>query len=309
LKHYLGFDIGASSVKYGFGNCQQGLLYFDSLSITERSLSCLHEVFRAILEIVDNKIGLQQLSAIGIGTPGTIDWSTNHIVGINPNLPFWVDHDPRELIPAEIRLPILVDNDANLMCLGEAFHQHPDKKVVGITVGSGIGCGYVQQGEIYHGSHGYAMELGHIIMQRGGENCTCGRQGCLEAYSSVDGLVRRILPELFKASPELKEQAAWDLRKIIAHKNEFAFIDRHIAEGLEYLARATANLIIVLDPDVLIFGGGAMDAGLYDFALLRSTLEGYLPGLNARNTILEKASQGNRAGVLGAIALAELSNV
>ncbi|MDP2172232.1 MAG: ROK family protein [Candidatus Cloacimonadaceae bacterium] len=308
MKNYLGFDIGASSVKYGIGNCQLGLLHFGSFSIAERSLSCLHQVFRSILEDVNQKWGLDKISAIGIGTPGTIDRESETIVGVNPNLPFWVNRDPRELIPPELKLSVFVDNDANLMCLGEAFHRHPGKKVVGITIGSGIGCGYVQEGEIYHGSHGFAMELGHIIMAIDGAVCNCGRCGCLEAYSSVDGLQRRIWRCLTTEKPELKDQKPWGLRKIIAHKADFPVIDKLVSEGMNYLARAAANLIIVLDPDVLIFGGGAMDAALYDFGMLKETVETFLPQLNIHNCALGKAAHGNRAGVLGAIALAEQSS-
>lgn len=300
-EYSLGLDIGASSVKYGWGNCQQGLQFFDKKPIQHKSLSCLKDTIIGILDITDQKVGLQNIRSIGIGTPGTIDLDTGKIVGVNPNMPYWIGHKPDELIPSGIHAPIYYDNDANLMALAEASLRGSRGKLIGVTIGSGIGCGFVDNGSIYKGSHGYAMELGHMTVYPAGELCSCGRKGCLEAYTSVEGLRSRIV----KPRGDIAESALGsDLSSLIQRKKDNPGIQRIIEEGMRALAIALANAIILFDPDIVVLGGGAMDAGLYDMRELHELLQKMLPTVNASKLKLELALEGNRAGVLGAIILA-----
>jgi glucokinase len=305
--NYLGIDLGASSVKYGIGNCQQGLLSFSTLPLSERSLPALQEAFGRIIGEAAAANAPHRIAAIGIGTPGTINLQSGRIAGINPNLPFWVDHSPRELLPEGCKLPVYYDNDANLMTLGEAWMKYPEHKVIGITVGSGIGCGFVDRGEIYRGGHGYALELGHVTMIPGGELCNCGRKGCLEAYTSVDGLRRRIAQALSVSAEAAKEVEGWNLAELIRNEHFHPQIRVIREEGRQLLAQAVANLIVTLDPDVVLFGGGGTDAGLYPRDLLRDGILGLLPRINRDATIIGSAEHGNRAGVLGAVVLAARS--
>ena len=300
-RFFLGTDIGASSVKYGYGTRQAGLQYFDKVIISPKTLSALHGAYARILANVDARLGLDRIAAVGIGTCGTLDSRTGKISGVNPNLPFWVDRSPAELIPAELKLPVAWDNDANLMCLGEAWGSHPHGKVVGITVGSGIGCGYVENGKVFHGAHGYAMELGHVNAIRGGLACNCGRRGCLEAYASVDGIKRRIAALLESESSPATETA---ISRLLYHPNEHPAVPALIAEGQARLADAVADLIILLDPDAVIFGGGAMEGGMYDLDSLAAQIRSQLPALKRAGPAREMATQRTRAGVLGALVLA-----
>ncbi len=301
-KYFLGLDIGASSVKYGYGNCQQGLQHFSKISLSHKSLSCLQDSIQQILSETDAAIGIDNILAIGIGTPGTIDRTQNKIVGVNPNLPYWVDHDPRKLIPPELSMPVVSDNDANLMCLAEAMLRRHGGHVVGITVGSGIGCGYVLNSEVYHGSHGFAMELGHVTAITDGDLCNCGRKGCLEAYASVDGIRRRVEREL---ALDFSSSGSFSLIELISAQQEYPRITELIQEGMHALALGISNLVVVMDPDLVVIGGGAMDAGLYELTDLEKIIRGYLPPLNSSHLTLDKALEGNRAGVWGAIFLAE----
>jgi len=302
---FLGFDLGASSVKYGYGNCQLGLLSFDSQPFSEKSLSHFQEVFARILAEVSTQLGDRKLRAVGIGTPGTIDLASGRIIGTNPNLPFWTGHAPAELLPPDLKLPVASDNDANLMCLGEAWQEFRRHKVVGITIGSGIGSGFVDCLQIYHGSRGVAMELGHVTVEAQGALCGCDRRGCLEAYASVDGIKARLREQL---DPGLAKSIGLtgcnlrDLLRLPELKEEF---EQARSRGMIHLAQAVANLILVLDPDAVIFGGGGMDGGLYDINQLAAAIQEHLPAVNKAHTKLLKAKLGNRAGVWGAIILAQ----
>ena len=301
LKYILGLDIGASSIKYGWGDCQQGLQHYAKKELSLKSLSFLKETVHSILRECDSMCGLDNILAIGIGTPGTIDTQSGKIAGTNPNLPFWSGHSPAELIPSELNIPVYYDNDANLMCLAEAWQRKLSGKVIGITVGSGIGSGMVDAGKVYRGAHGYAMELGHVIATPGGAICTCGRKGCLEAYASVDGLRRRI-----EALPGFSHLSGKNISLIemLKLREQYPEVDSLVQEGRFQLARALSDLIVVLDPDVIVVGGGAMDAGLYSLEVLTKDIYEMLPLVNLPHLRLDMALEGNRAGTMGAVILA-----
>ena len=296
-KYLLGLDIGGSSIKFGYGCCPKSLQYFDKVELQHKSLSCMQDACSQILSIVDSQVGLSAIRAIGIGTCGTIDSRSGLIVGVNPNLKFWVNLPPSAILPPELNLPVAWDNDANLMCLAEATLSCPQGRVLGITVGSGIGCGYVQGGEVYHGAHGYAMELGHVTAVYQGLPCNCGRRGCVEAYASLEGIKRRIVSEAGL-------EDGLDLPAILRNRHADPRLERLIREGEEHLSLSVANLIVTLDPDLVVFGGGLMDAGLYDIADLRRRIRELLPELNSAQVKVEQAKEGNKAGVLGAMILA-----
>ena len=304
-KYFLGIDIGASSVKYGWGNSKVGLQYFNKQELHLKTLPFLKNIISEILNIASDNLSWNNLKAIGIGTPGTIDQNVHQIVGVNPNLPFLVNLDIRNLISESIKLPVYWDNDANLMCFAEAWLRDFKKDIIGITIGSGIGCGFVQKDRIFHGSHGYAMELGHICIIPGGELCSCGRKGCVEAYSSVDGLKRRISSLEIPFSKTVSSLEIKDLLHLAAIDSKANHI---LEEGLFILAQGIANLCVLLDPEIIVLGGGAMEGNLYDWEKLQKKIIDFMPMINAKHTRIEKALAGNRAGVLGAIILAESAN-
>ena len=297
---FLGFDIGGSSVKWGYGNCQQGLLCFESVSILEKNLSGLQAVFAQIINEVHARLGLSNIKAIGIGSPGTIEQKSGKIQGINPNLQFWTELSPAILIDKKLKLPVFYDNDANLMCLGEASLQDASLDVIGITIGSGIGSGYVQKGEIFHGAHGFGMEFGHTSVVPNGELCNCGRRGCLEAYSSVDGLKR-----LAHTVLNYQDSQSWNLNRLLQHAEKDERLRELIWQGERFLALSLVNLCILLDPDLILLGGGGTDGGLYQIDVLDAYLSQHLPSINRQRCSLQRAILGNKAGVLGAIILAE----
>ncbi len=297
---YLGFDIGASSVKWGYGSCQQGLLCFESVTISDKTLAGLQNLFTQIINVVDSKIGVNNVKGIGIGTPGTIERKTGKLLGVNPNLQFWTGLSPAILVDPGLNIPVSYDNDANLMCLGEASLLADDLDVVGITIGSGIGSGYVRSKEVFHGSHGFAMELGHITVVEEGEPCNCGRKGCLEAYASIEGIKSRAKRHL-----NYDHALAWNLQGILLHAQADQRLQSYIQEGERLLGKSLANLCIVLDPDVILLGGGGAEGGLYCPQRIDAILSENLPGINRSKTSLRSAALGNKAGVLGAIVLAE----
>ncbi|MDD2230212.1 MAG: ROK family protein [Candidatus Cloacimonetes bacterium] len=294
MSTFLGIDIGGSSIKFGWGN-GSSLQYFSSIPIKNKELESFKQVAAAVLKTVEQTIGLRSISAIGIGSPGTIDIHTGKLTGINPNLSFWTNINPAELIPNSLSIPIFYDNDANLMALAEAKH-YDSSYALGITIGSGIGSGIIIGGKVYHGSHGYAGELGHVCMVPDGIKCNCGRKGCLEAYASVDGMRR----SLASADENLETMELADL--LTLHNST---VHQYLSEGKAMLETAIVNVVTMLDIDTIILGGGAMDAKMYNLESMRQEIGLLLPVANKGKVRIEQAYYGNRAGVVGAIQLAK----
>jgi len=293
MKLFLGIDIGGSGFKYGIGDSKQGLQHFGIKRISEKSMVTFRRIMAEILEESQG----WDIFGVGIGSPGTLSQPDGRIVGKNPNLPFFRDVLPADLVPEELKLPVFVENDANLMSLAESAIREC-KLCVGVTVGSGIGCGIISEGRVYHGAHGYAAELGHTIVHPGGELCSCGQKGCVEAYSSVDGIRRRLQG---MNSP----YAGMALPNLIALRNRIPDIDEVLLQGEDALIRALANLCALLDPDVIILGGGAMDLNIYDAMRIEEGVRQLLPEAHASRIKCCIATFGNRAGVMGGIILCE----
>ncbi len=294
---FLGIDIGGSSIKYGWGNCEEGLQSYQTLVLQKKNRDDFLALVQEMFNNVDSKIGLNNLKGIGMGMPGAIDKITGLVTANNPNLPFWVNHHPRELLPENCNIPFAFDNDANLMALAESYTQKKDY-IAGVTIGSGIGCGIIIEGRIYHGAYGFAGELGHICVVDKGLRCNCGKNGCLEAYASGEGLRRRLA---------LKNPcyAEMDLPAILAIKETDTLVGDYIKQGQLMLTAALSGLATCLDPEIIIIGGGAMDLGLYCIWELKEEIIKKLPAAHSTHLKVTKAINGNKAGVLGAIKLIE----
>ncbi len=295
---FLGIDIGGSSVKYGVGNRKQGLESFQSLPVTQKDLSGLQSLIKGIISDVQHNASWEDIKAIGIGTPGLIDRSTGRLTGINPNLPFWTDIMPESILPHDLFIPAFSDNDANLMALAESAQYPPDACVLGITIGSGIGSGFVEASKIYHGSNGFAMELGHVCVEPNGAACNCGKHGCLEAYAAVNGMKNRLRDR----GKDLSQMQLAELLQLTYTDTDVKDV---LGTGIGYLALAVANAIMLLDPDVVVFGGGGSEIAEYPINDLTGMIRSYLPATVNQRIRLEKAYIGNKSGVMGAILLAE----
>lgn len=297
MKYYLGFDIGGSFIKYAVGNPGELPIMQDKIPTPTASIEGFIHTFHQLIGRLLKEYGSKDLQGIGIATPGTIDRKSGLLKGVNPNLPWWVDIDPRIVVPPEYRKIALCDNDANLMALAEASGKKG--MVLGITVGTGIGSGYVIDGAIYHGSKGFALELGHTKVVADGAICNCGLKGCVEAYSSVTAIQK------LAAGIDAKYQEL-ELSGIIKAQEKDKALKKGIRQAEKYLALALANAAMILDPDSIVLGGGAMDGGLYELARIRRHFKANTQKSYHHIQILP-ARYGNLAGVMGAIRLASLA--
>lgn len=252
------------------------------------------------------------ITAVGVGAAGYVD-ASRAVVMFAPNVA-WRDEDLKRELEDRVDLPVVVENDANAAAWGEfvfgAAHDVDDMLMV--TIGTGVGGGIVASGELYRGAFGAAAEIGHLRVVRGGRQCGCGNQGCLEQYASGSALVSgtRALAQTPEAAA-LLERAGGDAAKIdgplitdaAADGDEFAIA--RLAELGTWLGEGIASLAAVLDPRVVVVGGGVSEAGELLLEPTRDAFVNELTGRGHRPTLeIRSAALGNRAGVVGAADLA-----
>lgn len=253
----------------------------------------------------------REVKAIGVASPGPLDPHAGYILK-TPNISEWHNFPLGPSLSEHFHVPAFLDNDANLAALGEwkfgAARGHRD--VLYLTVSTGVGGGVIADDRLLQGYHGLATELGHTIIDPDGPLCSCGFAGHLEAFSSGPAIVKYVLRELQDgADSVLKIDASLSARVIAdaAIHGDALAISAYRRAG-EYLGIGVANFLHAFDPSIVIFGGGVSQVGPLLFDPFHASLKKrvfhprYLEGLK-----IEMAALGDDAGLLGALALAQIS--
>ena len=268
-------------------------------------LDALAELAR---DVADGNVG-----PVGVGLPGLVDAAG--VLRFAPNLPGATGHAVGDELESRLGVNVQVDNDATCAAWGEhrlgAARGQDD--VVLVTLGTGIGGGVVAGGRLVRGAHGFAGEVGHMVVDPDGPPCTCSRRGCWETLASGRALDRLAREAVGAGRGEaVLELDGGDLNAVagVHVTTAAAGGDAHAAQILETLARwvalGLANLAMVLDPAVFVVGGGLVRAGEMLLGPVRRELEAALPGAGNRPGVaVVPAELGERAGAVGAASLAE----
>jgi glucokinase len=233
------------------------------------------------------------VAGIGLGCPGVIDPASGALVGRTAHLPHWDSLPLRALLTERLGTTLVVENDANLAAFAEHRVGAAREAWVSltVTVGTGIGCGVVVEGRILRGAHGGAGELGHLPLD-GRFPCRCGVPGCVEPECSGSGLVTRAA-ELGLVVPDAEAvfaaAAAGDPRAT-----------RLIERMTDRLGALLAAAVQLVDPEVVVIGGGVSNAGEALLAPLRLAVARYALESHGRRLRIVGAALGERAGVVGA---------
>jgi len=210
---------------------------------------------------------------------------------------------------------VFVENDGNVCTLGVYVTEleSKPKNMVGIFIGTGIGAGIILNGQLHSGFNHGAGEIGHMILEVGGPKCSCGNQGCFEALAARQAIFRKIQTAVKEGKKtvltemlgeELVDMRSGDLRKALRRGDKL--VDRVIEEAAEYTGIAVANVINLLNPEVVVHGGGVIDA-LEDemMSIIVETAKDYaLPGI-AKGIEIIATKLGDDAGITGAAVLAK----
>lgn len=259
-------------------------------------------------EAVENSgVDFAKIEAVGVGAPGAINSETG-VIFYSCNLEFY-NVPMGEMLCQRLGLPVFLENDANAAALGE-FVAGAGKGVndmIAITLGTGVGGGIILDNKIYTGFNHAAGELGHVVIEKGGRHCNCGRDGCLEAYASATGLIQTAREEMEKDKESKMWEIAGSLDKVngktafdgalVGDKAALKVVDMYIS----HLATGVANFVNIFQPEVICIGGGISGQGETLLKPLREQVlkESYTRGSDKQTKIVT-ASLGNDAGLIGA---------
>jgi predicted NBD/HSP70 family sugar kinase len=238
----------------------------------------------------------EDLRAIGIGVPGPVDFATGTVVR-PPIMPGWDGYRVPTFFAGRRDVPVLVDNDVNLMALGESARRPESPHLLFVKVGTGIGCGIVSEGALHRGASGAAGDIGHIRVPGADDvQCHCGSTGCVEAVASGAALA-----SILRAS-DLDVESSQDVVRLVREGNPLA--RRHIRRAGAQIGEVLAAAVSFHNPDAIVLGGSL--AALHEdlLAEIRAVVYRRALPLATRALTIEASRLGERAGVEGACELA-----
>lgn len=267
--YYIGIDLGGTNIAAGLVALDGTIVYKESLPTKkERDTSEVVADMARLAVSVTEKGGakLSNVAAVGIGCPGTVDNESGEVVFSNNIV---MHHYPIvKEFKKHLDIPVFLENDANAAALGEYMvYGEGVESFVFVTLGTGVGGGIILDGKVYKGFNGAGAELGHQTLIYGGKHCTCGKNGCLEAYASVTALIDQTREAIEKNPDSL--MAEWSRKKgkisgrcafeCAAQGDEAAIKVRD--QYIEYVAEGICSTVNMLQPKILAIGGGISREG------------------------------------------------
>lgn len=306
MKYYIGVDLGGTNIVAGVVNENYEIISKASVktNLPRPEQEIAADIIKVSKQAVsDAGLTMDQIEWVGMGTPGIANSETG-IIEYSNNLGF-VNTPMVKYLEEGLGKPAFIENDANAAAYGEyvAGAAKGAKNAVCITLGTGVGGGIIIDGKIYCGSNFGGAEIGHTVISVDGPQCTCGRKGCFEVYSSATGLIRMTKeaiaenPDSSMASEEkISGRTAFNhMRK--GDKTAKEVVDKYI----KYLAAGITNTINIFQPDVLCIGGGVCNEGDPLLIPMKEIVarENYTRN-SPKNAEIVIAKLGNDAGIIGA---------
>lgn len=302
-----GIDVGGTKIAGGVVD-EDGVI-LEALRV-ESPATDAEAIEEAIAGLVSDLRSRHDIATVGVGAAGYID-KARAVVLFAPNVA-WRNEDLKGELEKRVDLPVVIENDANAAAWGEFVYGagHDVDDLLLVTVGTGVGGGLVLDGEVYRGANGVGAEIGHMRVVPNGILCGCGKHGCFEQYASGSALVREARAVAMSGAmiaQGMLQRAGGDLNAITGpliteaaqHGDQGAI--QQLSELGRWLGEGIASLTEILDPGVVVVGGGVSEA---DELLLGPTREAFGAQLVGRGfrpiPEIRKARLGNRAGLIGA---------
>ncbi len=310
-KYYIGIDLGGTFIKGGIVDDQGNILYSDKTPTeSDKGGDKVAANIAALVDTLLEKAGLtkQDVQGIGMGSPGMIDSKAGSVI-FSGNL-HWKDFAVAEKLGQLTGLKVKIANDANVAALGEAKFGAAKgcENMVMFTLGTGVGGGIVSEGKLLEGNKSAGAEIGHMVIVFNGEQCTCGRKGCLETYASATALIR----DTKRAMEAHKDSKMWEIGSLdkVTGKTAFDYKDSDpyakavVDSYIEHLACGITNAANVFRPETVLLGGGVCGEGDRLIKPLQKLLDKEIfAGELGPQVSIKIAELGNSAGLLGAAAL------
>lgn len=313
MNYYAGVDLGGTNTKIGILNREGDILksrIIKTLS-AEGVDNTLERIWKTIQELAQElDINIENIKGIGLGIPGPV--LEQSIVAFFANFPWERNINIKEKLEKITGIETKLDNDVNIIALGEAKYgaARGSKSSVTVALGTGIGGGIYIDGKLVSGARGAGGEVGHMKIVKDGKLCGCGQKGCFEAYVSATGLIREAVSRLTVNKQNLLyKMIDGDLMKLEA-KDIFdaaregdAFSLDLVDYEAEYLALGIANILNIINPEVVVLGGGVALAGDILLNPMREKMVKYALPVTLEELQIVQGVLGNEAGIKGAVGL------
>jgi len=304
----IGIDLGGMSIKGGLINDEGNIVLKKSLPTGAWRKP--EEIILDIARVIDmlKKESKEKIEVVGVGVPGVVSHNNSFLEKCaNINLE---QIDLKKELEQLIGVETYIDNDANVAAIAEyeigALKDY--NSAILITLGTGVGGGIIIDGNVVRGSHGAGAEIGHMVVGENFYDCNCGRNGCLETFSSATG-IGKYIDKLLKESDEdsilrnyekITTKNIFDASKV-GDKLAKNAVDRFV----KYLSIGVVNFINIIDPEAIAFGGGVSHAGQYLIDLLNDEIKKNLYSKDVKIAEIMLAKLQNDAGIVGAAFMAK----
>jgi len=304
MKHFiLGIDVGGTNIKFGLIN-QKGKIidrvYLPTSKHLRSKKQLVDGLVKTCLEIIaKNKLSKENFRGVGIGLPGLINAKKGIVYSLT-NIPGWKNVPLKRIIEKKLRVPVFIDNDVNVIALGEWKKGAGKGKanLICITLGTGVGGGLVIENKLYRGEGFAAGEIGHIPIQQNGKECNCGGSGCLETFVGNQYLLKKA-KRIFKK----KNLSLEDVSRLADQGNRKAI--QFWQQVSEQIGIGLTGVVNVLNPSCIIVGGGVANAYAHIGGHILKTIQKRAMRVQGKMVKVKKSSLGSNAGIIGAQALVE----
>lgn len=310
LPYIIAVDIGGTRFRVALADSVGTII--KRISVPTQGEIHWQQSINFINQYIENMIheaGWENIKGIGVAVAGLVDMQSG-VLKKSPNIPGWIDVPLKKIWRDEFKTDVFVGNDASLAALGEykfgAGRNYSNFAYV--TVSTGIGCGLIINGKLFNGASGFAGEIGHIVIQPDGPKCGCGSRGCLESLASGTAIARMAIGQLQTDRKTIMKQMMEGktgsiTAEIVAQaaklKDEVALEIMQIAGN--YLGIGLANLIMLMDPKIIIIGGGVAQAGELILQPAQHVVDQKVDNYFGKKVPLVTASLGDDSGIMGAI--------
>ena len=309
-KYSIGIDLGGTKILTALVNRETGAVEEHVKKKTKKEKGT-QNILRKMLESIDellatSGISSDKINSIGVGAAGQIDRKNGIIIGA-PNLDCY-NLNIKQILYDKFNIPVYVGNDVEIAAIGEQKFGAGKgcNDFVCVFVGTGVGSSIVKNGKIIYGATGTAGEIGHIIVDLNGRQCACGAHGCLEAYASRSAIEKRIEGALKKGRKSCildylepgKSITSSMIQKSIEREDEL--VVQCVTEASEYLSGGLASIINFINPELIILGGGLIEAVDYFYQKTIKKAKAKSLPVPAEKIQFKKAVLGDFSGVTGA---------
>lgn len=313
MDYYVGIDLGGTNTKIGLLNIEGDILKSSIIKTlsSEGVDKTMERIWIVIQELAKGAyISVKNIKGIGMGIPGPVEEQS--VVAFFANFPWGTNVNIKEKLEKITGIETKLDNDANIIALGEAKYgaAKGSKSSVTVALGTGIGGGIYVNGMLISGFKGAGGEVGHMKIVKDGRLCGCGQKGCFEAYASATGLIREAVSRLTVNKQNLLYTmiegniTGLEAKDIFDAAKEGDIFSLDLVDyEAEYLAMGIANILNIINPETIVLGGGVALAGDILLEPLRKKLEKYALPVTLEGLKIVQGVLGNEAGIKGAVGL------